>query len=216
MNPITVTVGPLAVASANNIALSQTPSAGSLTLNGALAAGGVATLDRARQVLITTAGNESSRTFTIVGTDVNGSAATETITGPNVTTAASVLSYATVTSITISGNAAGAVTVGTNGVASSAWVRLDGWAMSSIALQTTVSGTVNYTLQQTLDDPNSPTSPVAPSAVTWVNSPNLAMVNATATAQASSIYIPVFMRVVLNSGTGSVVATFQQASNAPF
>jgi hypothetical protein len=41
----------------------------------------------ARTVTLTAAGNESSKTFTIFGEDSNGDALTETITGPNATTA---------------------------------------------------------------------------------------------------------------------------------
>jgi|SRR6185312_6607077 len=210
MQPIVVTVGPLAAASANAIALSQTPAKGPLTLNGASVVAGIAVLDQARQVLITTTGNESAKTFTIAGTDWSGSAISETVTGPNVGTAASVLSYKTVTSVTISANAAAALTVGTNGVASSPWVRLDTWADATVGFQCVASGTVNYTLQQTYDDPNSPTNPVSPNAMTWVNCPTVALVNATATQQGNYAIGPVWARVVLNSGTGSVTSTFAQ------
>lgn len=215
MRPVTVTAGPLAAASANNICLSQTPTAGALTLNGALVVSGVAVMDNTRRVLITAAGNESSRTFTIVGTSWSGNSITETITGPNATTAQSVLDYKTVTSITISGNAAGAITVGTSGVGGSAWVRLDGWAPSFVSMQCTVTGTVNYTIQSTMDDPNSATNPVTPANVTWVSTSDTAVVGATATAQSNFMFCPMFVRVLLNSGTGTVKATFLQSSVGP-
>ena len=78
MRPIVVTVGPLAAASANNIALSQTPGgAGALTLNGSLVVGGVAILDVPRQVRITTTADETAKTFTIKGTDWAGSPISE-------------------------------------------------------------------------------------------------------------------------------------------
>ena len=216
MRPITVTVGSLASAGANAIALSQTPTAGALTLNGTLVTGGVAVMDQPRRVLITTTGNESSRTFTITGTNWSGSPISEVVTGPNATTGSSVLDYATVTSITISGNAANALTVGTNGVAASPWVRLDSWAMPQVAIQCTASGTVNYTVQQTLDDTNAPSSPVAPSAVTWVSHPDTNLVGATSTVQGNYAYVPTFARVLLNSGTGSVTATFTQSGSAVY
>ena len=79
--------------------------------------------DAPRQVLITTTADETSKTFTIKGTDWAGSPISEVIAGVNNSTVASVLSYATVTSIVVSAALAGAVTVGTNGVASSPWVR---------------------------------------------------------------------------------------------
>lgn len=217
MQPITVSVGPLGNASANNIALTQTPTVGNLALNGSTVVSGVAILDQPREVLITTTGNETTRNFTLFGTDWSGAAISEVVPGSaGNSTAASVLSYATVNQITISGNASNALTVGTNGVASSPWVRFDGWAGPSIAIQVTVAGTGNYTVQQTLDDPNSATNPVSPANVTWVNNSTAALVGGNSTQQGSYAFIPVFARTVLNSGNGTVTTTFQQASVAPY
>ena len=65
MQPISVTVGPLDAADDNGIAQSQTTAgAADLTLNGALVSGGVATFDSPRQVIITSAGNDTGVTFT--------------------------------------------------------------------------------------------------------------------------------------------------------
>lgn len=217
MQPITVVVGPLGAASANNIALSQTPAgAGALTLNGSTVVNGVAVLDKPRQVLITTAGDEHLKNFVITGTDWAGSTISETVSGiPSGTAKASVLSYATVTSITISAAAAGALTVGTNGVASSSWVRLDGWANPSVSKQCVVSGTVNYTVQYSNDDPNSATAPVNPNAMTWFNDMNTEFVAATASQFDLWAFVPLWVRLVLNSGTGSVTMTLQQTGAAP-
>lgn len=217
MQPIVVSVGPLASASANNIAHTQTPlAAGALTLNGALVTGGVAILDTPRQVLITPAGNETGHNFTITGTDWAGSPISEVLAGTNATAMASVLSYATVTSITISAAATGALTAGTNGVASSPWVRFDGFALPSVAKQCVASGTVNFTVQVSMDDPNSAGSPVNPNAMTWVNDPDTSFVAATATALGNWNFAPIWARVVLNSGTGSVTTTFQQTGSVTY
>jgi hypothetical protein len=213
MRPVVVTVGPLSAASANAICLSQTPAAGALTINGALASGGVATLDTPRRVLITTTGNESAKTFVITGTGFTNQVISESITGPNIGTAQSALNYKTVTSITISATAAAALTVGTNGVASSPWVRFDEWAPSDISIQCSVSGTVNYTVQQTLDDPNSPTNPVNPASVTWISSPDVNLIAATGNIQSNYAFMPTYARILLNSGTGSVTGTFIQNGN---
>lgn len=210
MRPVVVSVGPLASASANAIALSQTPTKGALTLNGALATGGVVTMDTPRQVLITTTGNETSRTFTITGTNASNDPITEVITGVNNSTVASVLTYNTVTSIVISGNAANALTVGTNGIADSPWVRVDEWSEEVVAVQAIASGTVNYTVQYSLDDPNSPTNAVAPSAMTWTNIADLSLVAATGSAVAFTPFPPLWIKTTLNSGTGSVRTTFSQ------
>lgn len=221
MRPITVTVGPLTAGSANNIALSQTPAgAGALTLNGSTVVNGVAVLDHARRVLITTA--DTTHTFTITGTSPTGTLVTET-TPVASGTIQSTLDYLTVTSVTISGGATAAVTVGTNGVASTPWVFLDSWAMPEVGIQCDISGTVNYTVQSTTDDPNSPTNPVIPSSVAWVNSPDTTAVAATTAIQTSyggfnayAAFSPTFVRVTLNSGTGTVTATVIQAGAVPY
>lgn len=207
MRPITVTVGPLVAASANNISLSQTPAgAGALLLNGSTA--GV--LDTPRQVLFTFAADETGHNFVVTGKNGTGDTQSETVAGTTAGTKATVLSYKTVTSITISAAATGALTVGTNGVADSPWVRLDPWSNSYVSIQCTASGTVNYTVQQTLDDPNSPTNPVLPSAMTWVSSNDTAAVGATGSIQTNYGFTPTWARIVLNSGTGTVVSTFAQ------
>ena len=216
MQPITVTAGPLATASANNICLSQTPAAaGALTLNGALVVSGVAIMDNPRRVLITAAGNESAKTFTIVGTNYANAPVSEAVTGPNAATAQSVLDYKTVTSITISAAAAGAITVGTSGVGGSKWVVFDAFAPSMISIQCNVTGTIDYTLQTTLNDPYDPITPVAPASVVWVNSSDTAVVGATATKQSNFMFAPVYARILINSGAGSVAATFLQSSSVP-
>ena len=101
------------------------------------------------------------------------------------------------------------------GVQYSPLVRLDEWAPGQVGVQLTASGTVNYTLQQSMDDPNSPTNPVAQNSMTWVNCADTAAVGASSTVQTNYQFVPLFCRVVLNSGSGSVTATFVQASSVP-
>lgn len=213
MIPRTVTVGPLASAAANNIAASQTPgAAGNLTLNGVLVTNGVAVLGNPRRVLFTPTGAEAGNgtVWTIYGTDWNGNSISEAVAGVNnPSTAQSLYDYATVTRIAVNKAQAGAVTVGTSGIASSRPIFLDTFAPAPTALQVTVVGTVNYTVQQSLDDPNKIVGGYA--AMTWVNHPDSALVAATATAQGNYAYLPVCTRIVLNSGTGSVTMTTNQA-----
>jgi hypothetical protein len=202
MRPITATVGPLATASANNIALSQTPgAAGALTLNGSTVVSGVAILDNPRRVLITTA--DTTHTFTVTGTTPTGSVISEVV-GPITTSAYTTQDFSTVTSVTINGAATAAVTVGTNGIASTPWVRLDEWASPPVGIQCNVTGTVNYTVQSTYDDPNSPTDPVSPSAVNWIATNDTNAVGATGSVQTNFLFTPTFVRALLNSGSGSV------------
>jgi len=102
-------------ADADGVCQSQTPAAGgvqNLTINGALSSGGVATFVAARLITITSAGADSGRTFTVTGTDVNGSAQTETITGPATTTVTGTKYFRTVTQVSVDANTAGAITVG--------------------------------------------------------------------------------------------------------
>lgn len=217
MRPIVVTVGPLATANINAIALPQTPAAaGPLILNGSTVVNGVAVLDKPRQILITDSGTETGKTFTITGTDWAGSTISEVVPAPSISTATSVLSYATVRSIIVSAAAANQVTVGTNGVAQSPWIRLDEWATPNLTLQAVATGTVNYTVIQTQDDPNSPTNPVLPQFVTWQNYVDTNLVGQTATAQGQYNFVPTFIAVLLNSGTGSVTLTATQSGVVPY
>ncbi len=120
------------------------------------------------------------------------------------------LSYKTVTSIQTSAAVATTVIVGTNTVADSPWLRFDDFAANSqVSIQCTVSGTANYTVSQTLEDPNFVTN--TPATITWVNHPDTALVAASTTQQGNYGYAPLFSRVTLNSGTGSVTSTFRQA-----
>lgn len=208
MRPITVTVGPLATPNSSGIG-SAASSATSVTITNG-------TLDTPRRILFTPTGNESANTFTLVGTNASGMPQTEVLTGANATSFYSNLDFATVTSIKLANAAAASITVGTNNVASSPWVRFDDYSLSQTSIQCTVSGTVTYSLQQTLQDPNSPTNPVAPYSVNWLNSSDAAAVNATSTVQSSYQYSPAFARVTITSGTGSVTATFTQFGVAPY
>lgn len=97
------------------------------------------------------------------------------------------------------------------GVQYSSWVRFDDWGQNYISIQCNVSGVVNYTIQTTLDDPNSETNPVAVNSVNWINSNDTDVVNATASVQSNFIFAPTFARVKLNSGSGTVSATFLQS-----
>ena len=85
-----------------------------LTIGGALASGGSCTFSSGRIVTILSAGNDSSKSFTVTGTDVNGDAQTESITGANAGTATGSKHFKTVTGISAVGNPAGNVSAGIN------------------------------------------------------------------------------------------------------
>ncbi|MEJ6768603.1 MAG: flagellar hook-associated protein FlgK [Paracoccaceae bacterium] len=103
-----VTVGTTAT-NATLVSSSATVSSGN---NLALVGGGTVTLGASRQITITSAGNDSDKTFTIMGTDADGNALTEVVTGANASVAASTNYFKTITSIDPSANPAGATTAG--------------------------------------------------------------------------------------------------------
>jgi hypothetical protein len=185
-----------------------------MAINGTLASNGVASLTTPQRVLITTA--DSTTKFTLYGTSASGTPQSETLTsnGANVQSA---LDYLTITSITVNQQPTATVTVGTNGVGSTPYVRLDEWANNNVSIQCDVTGTVNYTVQVSNDDPNAPWgTPVAPSAMTWINTNDTNAVGATAGLQTNFLFAPLYARVLLNSGSGSVTAVFSQSSVVPY
>lgn len=189
------TLKQLAAADADIIAGSQTPAgAGNLTLTAS-----PVELDTPRRVLITTTGDETGITFTITGTNHTGNPLEETVTGVNNTTVATTQDFATVSQIAVSGAAAAAVTVGTNGVGSSPWFALDRFPEQfNVGYGCVVSGTINYTVEYTFDNPNAPWTGTFPTVFASATS-------AKTDNQAGVITTPCrAMRVTVNSGAGSV------------
>ena len=88
-----------------------------LVIGGALASGGAVALSHGRIVTILSAGNDAAKSFTVTGTDVNGDAQTESITGANAGTATGAKYFKTIASITAVGNPAGNVSAGVNAAA---------------------------------------------------------------------------------------------------
>ena len=100
---------------ADGISVAATLSgSGNLTLGGALTSGGSATFNAGRIVTLLSAGDDSGDTFTVTGTDVNGDAQTEEITGANAGTATGSKYFKTVTQIATDGASAGNVSAGIN------------------------------------------------------------------------------------------------------
>jgi hypothetical protein len=98
----------------NGISAAATLSeAGNLTIGGALADGGSVTLTDARNVIITSAGDDRGDTFTVTGTDETGAAQTEAITGANAGIATGTSYFTTITQIACSGATADDVEAGT-------------------------------------------------------------------------------------------------------
>tara|TARA_R110000803_G_scaffold210147_3_gene281230 strand:+ start:5979 stop:6632 length:654 start_codon:yes stop_codon:yes gene_type:complete len=154
--PKRITLSPTAL-DANGISTTQTPAAGgvqSLTMTGVLATGGVATFATPQHVTISAAGVDTTRTFTVTGTDRWGAALTETITGVNTATVAGLKNFATVTGITVDADTASAITAGVDGTCESAWHILSQYDAFNVALGVVVSSgaVLTYTVQHTFDD----------------------------------------------------------------
>ena len=197
----------LASASANNIAQSQTPGgAGNLTLNGALVSGGVATLDAARRVLFTPAGAEAgnSTVWTVYGTSRDNIAISEVVNGVNnPSTASTVQDFKTVTRIAVNKAQAGAVTVGTSGVASTQWFMLNNaLTPMNVGLAVVVFGTINYTVEYTYDDPNAPFTGTYPTVF------SISALGSKTQTLDGSLTTPVFaVRLTQNSFTNPATAS---------
>ena len=106
--------------SADNDSLATTQSgtaSSALTLNGTSISSETFTDNAGKRISVTSAGgNESTYSFTVVGTDLSGNAQTEVITGPAANaTVIGLKTFRTVTSITPSSNSSGSITVGTTG-----------------------------------------------------------------------------------------------------
>ena len=206
MQPITVTVGAVASSDVSIAAAQNVVAATTLTLTA-----GAASIAYPAQLNLVTSADYTGINFTVTGTGATGQTQTEVIAGPNTGSASSVLFYKSVASIVSDGGVGGgAVSVGTTGVTSTRWVYFDSWSTGTTALQCNVTGTVNYTVQSTLDDPNSPTNPVSAVNCVWVDSNDTAVVNSIATVQSNFVFTPVYGRVLMNSGTGTVATTFAQ------
>lgn len=131
----------------------------SLVLDGALTSGGTYTSADGfgHRLAIVDAGtdDQSGATFTVTGTDADGRAQTEAITGPGSTlTVESTKYFKTVTSITIaSGVATAVVDVGTVDEFASKTIPLDHRARIAPTVQVDVTGTINFDVQVTRQDP---------------------------------------------------------------
>ena len=85
---------------------------GNLTLGGALTTGGSATFSQPQKIVITSAGDDTLRTFTVSGKDAAGSDISEQITGANAGTARGSTLFKIVESISVDSATAGSVSAG--------------------------------------------------------------------------------------------------------
>ena len=141
---VTITADTLAADDDGISVSAQVANNAALVIGGALASGGAVALSNARKVTITSGGDDDEISFTIVGTDINGTAQTEALTGANAGVATSAAFFLTIASITAVGDPAGTVKAGISGDSSdiifAGRARLKGAYLTSTA----TAGTVDF------------------------------------------------------------------------
>jgi len=116
LHPVIINLGAPLVADPNGICEAQSDTgAHSLTLDGALVSGGVATLDCPRNIVVDSGGADTA-VLTITGTDAYGNAMSEAITLNGTTAVAGKKAFKTVTAVASSATIANAAFVGTGDV----------------------------------------------------------------------------------------------------
>ena len=206
MRPIQIVTTSFPIADGDYLALSQTPAgAGFLTL--------VAnTITPPRYVTITSAANETARTFTIVGVGPNNETQTESIAGANAGTATSTKTFAYVESIYVDDATAGAVEAGVTQSGYSQWIPLDIYTPNQVTtISASVSGTVNYSIEYTNEDPfdHSFVHQVVPHPAAGG-----AFTNASTNQTHFTTTLMRAVRYKINSGDGSIRLTITQQSTA--
>jgi len=191
----------------DGICASQSPAAaGNVLINGALASGGVATLSAAHIITISTASNDTSKSWVITGKDADGISRSETITGVNATTVNSTLYWKTISNIQLIGCGATTLVVGvtsTNGCVSES-IKMDykncpnTWS----SLYCVLGGTGTYTVQDSGDDVQCEGTAAR---ATWFNHSSLAA----QTANANSYYAsPVkYIRLLATAMSSTITLT---------
>ena len=223
MRPIQKTIN-IAAADADGVATAQTPADGvNLTINGALATGGVATLLYPGKVTLYSASNLSTVVFTVTGLVLNQDGTrtvqSEALVGPNNGTVTSTLTFVTVTSVavaTASTFTTETVTVGNAavGIGDGAWWPLDIYVpnqVTTISCNILASGSATYSVQYTNEDIWDPAVYATALAVAH---PVAALTGATADQTASTTTLMRAVRVNIASGAGQLRVTVVQQSTA--
>lgn len=217
MRPIVLTKA-LAAANAQAVCNSQAlVAAGNLTINGADASGGIATLDTPRRILISSGGDDVGTTYTVYGTNGSGTPISENVAGTNGGTAATNQDFATVTQVAVSAAVATTVEVGTNTTGSTIWfVPNYQQQIQNIGVETVlVSGSATWSVETTQDDPRAPISiysqgyNTAPPVCTPF--PVTGLTNADQNAQGVITQPVMGVRLTVIAGTGTVRMTLVPA-----
>lgn len=95
-------------------------------------------------------------------------------------------------------------------------VRMDSWANAQTVVQVKVSGSATYTVETSMDDPNSPTNPVAVGSMTWNDALDTNIVAQSSAKTGAFVVTPTFIRLKQTAGNGSATMTVAQFGNAPY
>lgn len=107
--------------------------------------------DLARTITLTSTDNLSAVNFTIHGTDQFGNTISEVLAGPNNNTVTSVNKYNTITAIASSGNYTH-FSIGSGSTGTFQWIKFNTFNVDpNITISAEVLGTINYTVNQTID-----------------------------------------------------------------
>ena len=142
--PVTITADTVALDADGISVAASVGNNAALVIGGALADSGSVTLSHGRLITILSAGDDSSKSFTVVGTDVNGDSQTETVTGANAGTATSSKYFKTIASITAVGNPAGNVSAGINASAADAIFTMRSRLKGMFLTSTATAGEVDF------------------------------------------------------------------------
>lgn len=132
--------------------------AGSLTINGTLASGGVATIleNQRRIAVVSASAGDTTQVITITGTNSSGTVITEAVTLNGTTPVGTKLDFKTVTKVTSSAATAGNISVGTNSTGSTPWRQVNN-QIKPVQIgffAHLVSGSATFSVEETMDDFN--------------------------------------------------------------
>jgi hypothetical protein len=200
MRPFTIDVDPANIV-ADGLGAANDSSGATYTMHGTLTSGGTFTSadGLGRIIAITDAGtdDQSGATYTLTGTDADGYVQTEAITGPTAdATVESTKYFLTITSITIASPAATSTAdIGTVDEVATSTVPLDMYAETALNVIAELTGTANWDIQVTNNDPFNDLTTVG-----WVVEPNWDGKSANTTAAFAA---PGYraMRVIFNTYT---------------
>lgn len=181
-----------------------------LTLDGSLTSGGTFTsadgLSHRLDIIDLGADDQTGATYTITGTDGDSIAQTEAIAGPGASATIETTKYfLTVTSVAIASPAAGStVDMGTVDEVVSKTIPLNYRHIEGATHAVDVTGTIDYSVQETLDEIHSKTNPSADSS--WFGLS--ALDSKTADLMAQGTVHATACRLVVNSYTDTAELQF--------